>query len=124
MQKNYASYAHFYIRIKSIVSLLRSHNCNLLNLTIYIYIYIYSLKAFSDFYHLFELLRFFFIISHQKILFEYLSIIHHGFNAVIGTTYTPSGLLYAAFVRPQTTQSTDGSLPFSLSICFFKLTKF
>ena len=45
------------------------------------------------------------------------------FNAVIGTTYTPSGLLYAAFVNPQITQRTDGAFPFSSSICFFKFNK-
>ena len=38
------------------------------------------------------------------------------FNAVIGTTYTPSGLLYAAFVNPQIIQRTDGTFPFSASI--------
>ena len=33
------------------------------------------------------------------------------FNAVIGTTKTPSGLIYAALDIPQITQSTDGAIP-------------
>ena len=61
----------FYIRIKSIVSLLRSHNCILLNLTIYIYIYTASrLSAFF-------VICFFslFFINYITYFFKYITLI-------------------------------------------------
>ena len=48
----------------------------------------------------------------------------YGFNAVIGTTYTPSGLLYAAFESPQITHNTLGTFPFFSFIESLKLIKF
>ena len=41
----------------------------------------------------------------------------------MGTTNTPSGLLYTAFDSPHITHKTDGALPFSFSIDSFILVK-
>ena len=60
-------FRQFYIRLKSIVSLLRSHNCILLNLTIYIYIYIQP-QGFQRFLSFVCAPYFLFIIPHKLVI--------------------------------------------------------